>query len=135
MIRRPPRSTRTDTLFPYTTLFRSLEQLRGAKTMDMQTPAPKLGIKERYRLLTRDLGWEPTYQSKEAIFHYTRYEGIKIHDWDRWEDPFRLTMDAYWNYQAETERKYYAILDAHDPNHGHLNIPEHPHLKARQILN
>src|SRR3546814_16570853 len=27
MIRRPPRSTRTDTLFPYTTLFRSLGQL------------------------------------------------------------------------------------------------------------
>src|SRR3546814_1476534 len=25
MIRRPPRSTRTDTLFPYTTLFRSYE--------------------------------------------------------------------------------------------------------------
>src|SRR3546814_1817591 len=32
MIRRPPRSTRTDTLFPYTTLFRSLAvgDLRGA---------------------------------------------------------------------------------------------------------
>src|SRR3546814_6735900 len=27
MIRRPPRSTRTDTLFPYTTLFRSQERL------------------------------------------------------------------------------------------------------------
>src|SRR3546814_7003778 len=27
MIRRPPRSTRTDTLFPYTTLFRSLTAL------------------------------------------------------------------------------------------------------------
>src|SRR3546814_13811732 len=27
MIRRPPRSTRTGTLFPYTTLFRSPEQL------------------------------------------------------------------------------------------------------------
>src|SRR3546814_7981562 len=26
MIRRPPRSTRTDTLFPYTTLFRSTDQ-------------------------------------------------------------------------------------------------------------
>src|SRR3546814_6664980 len=26
MIRRPPRSTRTDTLFPYTTLFRSVSQ-------------------------------------------------------------------------------------------------------------
>src|SRR3546814_12084597 len=27
MIRRPPRSTRTDTLFPYTTLFRSIPAL------------------------------------------------------------------------------------------------------------
>src|SRR3546814_19988981 len=29
MIRRPPRSTRTDTLFPYTTLFRSTVQRYG----------------------------------------------------------------------------------------------------------
>src|SRR3546814_2031004 len=29
MIRRPPRSTRTDTLFPYTTLFRSGDPLPG----------------------------------------------------------------------------------------------------------
>src|SRR3546814_2847065 len=29
MIRRPPRSTRTDTLFPYTTLFRSPHLLRA----------------------------------------------------------------------------------------------------------
>src|SRR3546814_7656299 len=31
MIRRPPRSTRTDTLFPYTTLFRSLALFPGAR--------------------------------------------------------------------------------------------------------
>src|SRR3546814_10477431 len=30
MIRRPPRSTRTDTLFPYTTLFRSGEASSGS---------------------------------------------------------------------------------------------------------
>src|SRR3546814_20900703 len=30
MIRRPPRSTRTDTLFPYTTLFRSIWAGRAA---------------------------------------------------------------------------------------------------------
>src|SRR3546814_6720285 len=29
MLRRPPRSTRTDTLFPYTTLFRSFRPTRG----------------------------------------------------------------------------------------------------------
>src|SRR3546814_12611574 len=31
MIRRPPRSTRTDTLFPYTTLFRSAAFRRAAR--------------------------------------------------------------------------------------------------------
>src|SRR3546814_3539607 len=31
MIRRPPRSTRTDTLFPYTTLFRSVAGLAAAR--------------------------------------------------------------------------------------------------------
>src|SRR3546814_5810365 len=31
MIRRPPRSTRTDTLFPYTTLFRSVEHRAQGK--------------------------------------------------------------------------------------------------------
>src|SRR3546814_17409650 len=38
MIRRPPRSTRTDTLFPYTTLFRSvLEHVRGGLPVDRST--------------------------------------------------------------------------------------------------
>src|SRR3546814_20443996 len=36
MIRRPPRSTRTDTLFPYTTLFRSRSKLILA-TADLDT--------------------------------------------------------------------------------------------------
>src|SRR3546814_18945410 len=36
MIRRPPRATRTDTLFPYTTLFRSLDfPNRGARTLGL----------------------------------------------------------------------------------------------------
>src|SRR3546814_19782080 len=34
MSRRPPRSTRTDTLFPYTTLFRSLVRTRTARCLD-----------------------------------------------------------------------------------------------------
>src|SRR3546814_9203511 len=33
MIRRPPRSTRTDTLFPYTTLFRSLFEAANGGTL------------------------------------------------------------------------------------------------------
>src|SRR3546814_9130844 len=39
MIRRPPRSTRTDTLFPYTTLFRSAD--RGARAGRSRRPPPQ----------------------------------------------------------------------------------------------
>src|SRR3546814_13162230 len=46
MIRRPPRSTRTDTLFPYTTLFRSqawpniCQAMRGRKFLDLADVPP-----------------------------------------------------------------------------------------------
>src|SRR3546814_5519522 len=53
MIRRPPRSTRTDTLFPYTTLFRSITLL-----------SPKLGLS----LGTTGGGWShPTYTVTPGI--------------------------------------------------------------------
>src|SRR3546814_1773354 len=38
MIRRPPRSTRTDTLFPYTTLFRSVEADRAVQSVLDRAP-------------------------------------------------------------------------------------------------
>src|SRR3546814_16088455 len=38
MIRRPPRSTRTDTLFPYTTLFRSARRRAVALAFAFQIP-------------------------------------------------------------------------------------------------
>src|SRR3546814_15322109 len=41
MIRRPPRSTRTDTLFPYTTLFRSGLHLPSAQLRELaERPVP-----------------------------------------------------------------------------------------------
>src|SRR3546814_1732709 len=53
MIRRPPRSTRTDTLFPYTTLFRSgrgcprLEPIRKAPLPNPPLPSQGREPKER----------------------------------------------------------------------------------------
>src|SRR3546814_14766324 len=44
MIRRPPRSTRTDTLFPYTTLFRSQYEDRRAVTRSKQPRKIKLAF-------------------------------------------------------------------------------------------
>src|SRR3546814_16475469 len=44
MIRRPPRSTRTDTLFPYTTLFRSLTTaMQGVDTERLSIGVVALG--------------------------------------------------------------------------------------------
>src|SRR3546814_4392513 len=45
MIRRPPRSTRTDTLFPYTTLFRSVckENIRRASELDVERGVKHVG--------------------------------------------------------------------------------------------
>src|SRR3546814_19864367 len=37
MIRRPPRSTRTDTLFPYTTLFRSMVRIRHLASRSLKS--------------------------------------------------------------------------------------------------
>src|SRR3546814_13407450 len=44
MIRRPPRSTRTDTLFPYTTLFRSRETDGTFKILDIVAEGVSMAI-------------------------------------------------------------------------------------------
>src|SRR3546814_13480852 len=51
MIRRPPRSTRTATLFPYTTLFRA----RGAPTVSAYTAA-KHGVVGLTRVAAKEYG-------------------------------------------------------------------------------
>src|SRR3546814_11580257 len=51
MIRRPPRSTRTDTLFPYTTLFRSrLARGRRGAVADLEGAEGRVRRRQRRRL-------------------------------------------------------------------------------------
>ena len=105
--------------------------------MNAMQPPPKqkkLSLKERYAHLTRGLGWNTTYQPMDKVFPFADYEGIKIHDWDAWEDPFRLTMDAYWKYQAEKERKLYAVIDSFAQNNGHLNITDARYVNALKLF-
>src|SRR3546814_16743495 len=51
IVRRPPRATRTDTLFPYTTLFRSRSnaRYRGAGVQDLRSEACAGGLTPRRR--------------------------------------------------------------------------------------
>src|SRR3546814_18691900 len=71
MIRRPPRSTRTDTLFPYTTLFRS-GQSRGAALPDYlpgegaaHAPAARESLDRRGDRESAQLRQRPLRRSEE----------------------------------------------------------------------
>src|SRR3546814_4340395 len=52
MIRRPPRSTRTDTPFPYTTLFRSVREIEDQGWIDASTLSTRAlkGLRNQRRL-------------------------------------------------------------------------------------
>ncbi|MFC7050131.1 aromatic/alkene/methane monooxygenase hydroxylase/oxygenase subunit alpha [Emcibacter nanhaiensis] len=99
-----------------------------------QKKAKKLGLKQRYAMMTRGLDWETTYQPMEKVYPYDKYEGIIINDWDAWEDPFRLTMDAYWKYQSEKERKLYAVIDSFAQNNGHLGVTDARYVNAIKLF-
>lgn len=94
----------------------------------------KMSMKARYSALTRDLAWEPTYVSEDAMFPHTKFEGIVIHDWSKWEDPFRLTVDAYYKYQAEKDKRLYAVLDGFAQSQGHLGLSEARYLNAMKLF-
>ena len=43
-------------------------------------------------------------------------------------------MDAYWKYQAEKERKLYAIIDAFNQNNGHLNVTDARYINTIKLF-
>jgi phenol hydroxylase P3 protein len=96
--------------------------------------AKKLGLKQRYAHMTRGLDWETTYQPMDAVFPYDSFEGIKIKDWSAWEDPFRLTMDTYWKFQAEKERKLYAVLDSFAQNNGQTGVSDGRYINVLKLF-
>src|SRR3546814_7142281 len=63
MIRRPPRSTRTDTLFPYTTLFRSLD---GDQFLDL-VEEPRIDERQSEHVLHRHPGAECIGQVEHSL--------------------------------------------------------------------
>src|SRR3546814_16719613 len=79
MIRRPPRSTRTDTLFPYTTLFRSIF---GERKFDR-------GLGKRGTLIAfgNDLGIAKFFISDCAL---GRCDGAKLCEVDHFLSPIDL---------------------------------------------
>src|SRR3546814_19812853 len=78
MIRRPPRSTRTDTLFPYTTLFRSFSRhgrpratctLEGLGATERLTQALARDVHDRVTVVDANTGI-----NVDALIHTVRLE-------------------------------------------------------------
>src|SRR3546814_260846 len=72
MLRRPPRSTRTDTLFPYTTLFRSCEP--GNKGDDPERTWDVLCLQQR------DHGYCTECRDRDDGFRSGDHEGCRSPD-------------------------------------------------------
>ena len=67
--------------------------------MDKRVEKKKLDLTSRYNALTQDLQWNTSYQPMDKVFPYARYEGIRVHDWAQWQDPFKMTLDVWWRQQ------------------------------------
>src|SRR3546814_11959033 len=74
MIRRPPRSTRTDTLFPYTTLFRSPSQNNPANAANMGAVTTQT---EQQRLLNET--YKSSVSQREAAVAIMRLETSELY--------------------------------------------------------
>src|SRR3546814_12889885 len=89
MRRRPPRSTRTDTLFPYTTLFRSLDSFAqiGLGYLSLNRPSGTLSGGESQRTkMIRHLGsslTDVTYVFDEPTIGLHPHDIANMNDLDR----------------------------------------------------
>src|SRR3546814_14646472 len=83
MIRRPPRSTRTDTLFPYTTLFRSAKQLKSDGSIkDPLIIKLTNQILDDYRLTISQLGNRLKYFTAASLAKYLQEGELAREDID-----------------------------------------------------
>src|SRR3546814_20039213 len=70
MRRRPPRSTRTDTLFPYTTLFRSMRPDKDITVLNV--PAPEMPAAFQSGQIDAAAAWTPQFNAIQAM------PGVKV---------------------------------------------------------
>src|SRR3546814_3732287 len=112
MIRRPPRSTRTDTLFPYTTLFRSpaiVRRLQGDPDFDFEIVA---GVRRWWTVKWLRDHHHPEYDYLVTIQSVTDEEAFRgsdvenrsrkdITDWERGIEYSRALAEFYNGSQNE----------------------------------
>src|SRR3546814_1311211 len=74
MVRRPPGSTRTDTLFPDTTLFRSADVAADRSVQVVEVDGRQLKVSNLGKVLYPDAG----FTKGEVIQHYVRLAEVMV---------------------------------------------------------
>ena len=114
----------------------------------MQTRVTRetIGLKARHAAMTRGLSWQPSYQAAKDVYRFgdalgadgyadvSTDEGIKIHHWNAFEEPFRMTLDAYWCLQAAKQKKLYAVIEAFGQNNGQLGVTDARYVNALKLV-
>src|SRR3546814_1092054 len=80
MIRRPPRSTRTDTLFPYTTLFRSTWSRRSGSQAAPRDRAPRRDGPRGRRSEEHTSELQSLMRISYAVFCLKKKNAIELHE-------------------------------------------------------
>ncbi len=102
--------------------------------MDKRVEKKKLSIASRYAAMSHDLQWDTSYQPADKVYPYAHHEGIRVHDWEKWEDPFHMTLDVWWRQQGEKERRLYAVMDAFAQNNGQIGISDARYVNAVKLV-
>src|SRR3546814_4965645 len=121
MIRRPPRSTRTDTLFPYTTLFRSLAKLNVAPDAQCTTAAPGGQVVWLHRTMTAsDMYFVTNRQRRaETVTCSFRVGDAAPQLWDA--ETGTISRPALFESDAATTRVVFDLSPAGDRKSTRLN--------------
>src|SRR3546814_3993841 len=105
MIRLPPRSTRTDTLFPYTTLFRSKKDKTPSKS-DVTGTVDEEGIADRIESLpVTPCSYYRLVATNEGLYYSSRTQGNNGFKFFNLNDKKETDIGSFGNYSVTTDRK------------------------------
>src|SRR3546814_7116888 len=116
MIRRPPRSTRTDTLFPYTTLFRS-DVVTLALASDIDAIAARGALKPGWQ---KQFALNSSPYTSTIVFLVRKDNPKHIKDWNDLIKPGvsiitpnpKTSGGARWNYLAARSEEHTSELQS-----------------------
>src|SRR3546814_4893137 len=119
MIRRPPRSTRTDTLLPYTTLFRSQDdQCQNAHAHaslgDRRSPCRSLSVRDR---LSDPYDRSEEHTSELQSLMRTSYAVFCLKKQTTHHQQRKIGRQPVSTPATKAHRIYYILLEQNENNH------------------